>query len=425
MTAYLEATFRSLHHRAYRLFFVGQTISTVGTWSQKVAQAWLVLEIGGSGTLLGVTVGLQQAPTLLLTAWAGLLADRIDRRTILMWTQVGAAIPASVLAILAMLDRVTVPAIMVLAVLVGLVEAFDKPARHTFAADLVPPRDVTNAVALNSTMFNAGKVLGPAAAGIAISVAGVAVTFLFNVASFAVMAFCLTRISRTEIQRREIAPQEKRALRAGLAYARRTPTLFAVLTLTTLTGLVAYEWNTAIPLLAQEFSADAATIGFFFSAMGAGAVVGSLSLAGVLVATPRTFLIGAVVFAVTLGLVALAPTTAVALAALFLLGAAATTFRALATSLIQVECDPAMRGRMVSLLILALNGTSPVSAPLIGAAAEHLGARVAVGIGAGLSLVAAAGVWCYLARVDSESRNPHRSRVSRPSAADRPRPSRM
>jgi MFS family permease len=410
VTAGLDVTFRSLHHRAYRLFFVGQSISTVGTWAQKVAQAWLVLEIGGSGTLLGVTAGLQQAPTLLLTAWAGLLADRIDRRTILVWTQVGAAVPASVLAVLAILDRVTVPAIMVLAVVLGIVEAFDKPVRHTFAADLVPPRDVTNAVALNSTMFNAGKVLGPAAAGIAITVAGVAVTFLLNVVSFAVMAFCLTRIRRSEIQPRDIAPRERRALRAGLGYARRTPTLVAVLALTTLTGLVAYEWNTAIPLLAQEVSTDAATIGFFFSAMGAGAILGSLSLAGALVATSRTFLICAVAFAVTLGLVALAPTTALTLAALFLLGAAATTFRALATSLIQVECDPAMRGRMVSLLILALNGTSPVSAPLIGATAEHLGARVALGIGAGVSLVATAGVWRYLARVERRRwLEPHRA----------------
>lgn len=408
MTAFLGATFRSLRHRAYRLYFVGQSVSTVGTWAQKVAQAWLVLEIGGSGTLLGVTAGLQQAPTLLLTAWAGLLADRVDRRTMLLWTQACAAVPAAVLAVLALLDRVTVPAIMVLAVVVGIVEAFDKPVRHTFAADVVPSRDVANAVALNSTMFNAGKVLGPAAAGVAISVAGVAAVCLFNVASFAVMALALARISRAEIQPREVVWREKRLLRAGLGYARRTPHLLAVLALTTLTGLVAYEWNTAVPLLAQEFSTDAATIGFFFSAMGAGAILGSLSLAGVLVPTPRTFLLGAVVFAVALALVAASPTTALALVALFVLGAAATTFRALATSLIQVESDPAMRGRMVALLIVALNGTSPVSGPLIGATAEHLGARVALGLGAAASLLATAAVWRYLVAVDRGREAPAR-----------------
>ncbi|HEY0889104.1 MAG TPA: MFS transporter [Nocardioides sp.] len=402
MSGYLRATFRSLRHRAYRLYFIGQTISTVGTWAQKVAQAWLVLQLGGSGTVLGVTVGLQQAPTLFLTPWAGLLADRIDRRTMLLWTQVCAAVPAAVLAVLALLDRVTLPAVMVLAVAVGVVEAFDKPVRHTFAADVVPPEDMTNAVTLNATMFNAGKVLGPAAAGIAISVLGVAATFLFNVFSFLVMIVTLVAIRPGEIRPRELVPKELGALRAGLGYARRTPVIFTALALTTLTGLVAYEWNTAVPLLAREFSPDAATIGFFFAAMGAGAIVGSLALAGALVASPRTFLIGGGVFAVTLGLVAAAPTMGLALVALFMLGATATTFRALATSLIQLESEPGMRGRMVSLLIMALNGTSPVSAPLIGAVAEGLGARVAVGAGAGLSLAAAVVCWRYLAAVAPE-----------------------
>jgi MFS family permease len=402
MSGYLRATFRSLAYRAYRLYFTGQIVSTIGTWAQKVAQAWLVLELTGSGTLLGVTAGLQQAPTLFLTAWAGLIADRVDRRTMLLWTQWCAAVPAAILAILALLDDVTVGAVMALAVVVGVVEAFDKPVRHTFAADIVPPEDVTNAVTLNATMFNAGKVLGPAAAGIAISVAGVAATFLFNVFSFAVMIVALVRIRPSEVRPARVAPKSIGAMRAGFGYARRTPAIFTVLCLTTLTGLVAYEWNTLVPLLAREFSPDAATIGFFFAAMGAGAIAGSLSLAGVLVAEPRTFLVGAVVFALVLGLVAAAPTMTLALACLFVLGAAATTFRALATSLIQLESEPGMRGRMVSLLIMALNGTSPVSGPLVGAVAEHFGARLAVGLGATVSLAGAAAAWRYLARVAPE-----------------------
>lgn len=402
MSGYLRATFRSLRYRAYRLYFTGQIVSTIGTWAQKVAQAWLVLELTGSGTLLGVTAGLQQAPTLLLTPWAGLIADRIDRRTMLLWTQWCAVVPAAVLAVLAVLDRITLPVVMVLAVVMGVVEAFDKPVRHTFAADIVPREDVTNAVALNAIMFNAGKVLGPAAAGIAIALAGIAAAFLFNVVSFAVMIVALLCIRPEDVRPREVEPKQPGALRAGASYARRSPVIFAALALTTLTGLVAYEWNTLVPLLAREFSPDAAMIGFFFTAMGAGAIVGSLTLAGVLVATPRTFLIGAVVFAVVLGLVGLAPTTVLALGALFVLGAAATTFRALATSLIQLESEPAMRGRMVSLLIMALTGTSPVSGPLIGAVAEHFGARVAVAMGAAVSLAAAAVVWRYLRVVAPE-----------------------
>lgn len=400
---YVHATFRSLRHRAYRLYFTGQVISTIGTWAQKVALAFLVLELTGSGTMLGITAGLQQAPTLVLTPWAGLLADRLSRRTMLLWAQVGAGVPAVVLAVLASLDAITVPTILILSVVIGVVDAFDKPVRHTFAADIVPTADVTNAVALNSTMFNAGKILGPAAAGIAISLAGVAATFTFNALSFAVMFFALLRIRPHEIAARTIEPKSPRALRDGLTYARRTPAIAACLALMTLTGLFAYEWNTAVPLLAREHSKDAAMIGWFFAAMGIGAVVGSLSLAGILVSTSRTFLISGAVFSVALGVVAASPTLVLTLVALVGLGAAATTFRALATSLVQLEADPAMRGRVVSLLIMALNGTSPVSGPLIGFVAEQLGARTAVGGGAVLSLVATALAWRYLRVVAPES----------------------
>lgn len=396
MTGYLSATFRSLRHRAYALYFTGQIISTVGTWAQKVAQAWLVLEITGSGTLLGVTVGLQQLPTLFLTPWAGIIADRIDRRVMLLWTNAAAAVPAAAMGVLVLTDQATVAVIMLLAVAIGIVEAFDKPVRHTFAADIVPDEDVTNAVTLNATMFNAGKVLGPAAAGLAISSVGVAATFLFNVFTFLAMVIALVQIRPAEIRPRHIAPKQRGALRAGLGYARRTPVIAAALALMTLTGIVAYEWNTAVPLLARDFSDNPSMIGFFFAAMGIGAIVGSLSLAGILVAAPRTFLSAGVAFAVVLGVVALAPSTWLALLAMVVLGAVATTFRALATSLVQLESDPALRGRMVSLLIMAINGTSPISGPLIGWMSETYGARAAIGIGASLSLVAALGCWRYL-----------------------------
>lgn len=400
---YLQSTFRSLKYRAYRLYFTGQTISTIGTWAQKVAQAWLVLELTGSGTLLGVTAGLQQVPTLLLTPWAGLLSDRFDRRRILLWCQIGAGLPAVLLAVLAGLDTLTTPVIMLLATLTGIVEAFDKPVRHTFAADVVPMDDVTNAVALNATMFNAGKVLGPAAAGISINLVGVAACFGFNALSFLIMALALVRIAPDEVHPRESVRRERRAIRAGLSYARRTPVIAAALTLTTLTGLVAYEWNTAVPLLARSYSPDAATIGYLFAAMGVGAVLGSLSLAGVLVSTPRSFLVAGAVFSLALGMVAGAPSFLLVLVAMVGLGAAATTFRALATSLIQVETEPALRGRMVSLLIMALNGTSPVSGPLIGSMSEAFGVRGVLAAGGGISLMATVAAWRYLATCSPDS----------------------
>ena len=402
--SYRSATFRSFEQRAYRLFFTGQTVSTIGTWAQRVGQAWLVLELTGSGTLLGVTVGLQQAPTLLLTPWAGLLADRVDRRTLLLWTQLGGGLPAAALTALSATDALSVGAIMALAVVTGVADAVDKPVRHTFAADIVPANDVTNAVALNATMFNAGKVLGPAAAGISINLVGVSACFAFNVFSYAVMAVALLRIRPTEVHARIVAPSQPQALRAGLHHVRRTPVLAATLGLMTVTGLVAYEWTTAVPLLARTHSPDPAVIGYFFSAMGIGAVTVSLALAGALVATPRTLIVAGAAFAASLGLVAAAPGFVTALCALVVLGGVATTFRALATSLVQLVADPGLRGRTVSLLIVALNGTSPISGPLIGATSETLGARVAVALGADVSLAATLVAWRSLRRADGWTR---------------------
>ena len=215
--SYVDATFRSLRHRAYRLYFTGQVVSTIGSWAQKVAQVWLVLDLTGSGTMLGITAGLQQAPTLLLTPWAGLLADRIDRRRMLLWAQVGGGATALVLTVLAVTDGLTVAAVMALAVLTGVVDAFDKPVRHTFAPDIVPPADVTNAVALNATMFNAGKVLGPAAAGIGISLVGVGACFAFNALSYVVMVVCpAPDPARRDAPPRVVGRRGRAPCRAGL-----------------------------------------------------------------------------------------------------------------------------------------------------------------------------------------------------------------
>lgn len=398
MKGYAQATFRSLRHRAYRLYFTGQTISIVGTWMQKVAQAWLVLELSGSGTLLGVTAGLQQLPTLLLTAWGGLLADRVNRRKILMWTQCAAAVPAATLGVLSATDQLSVPIVLVLALTIGVVEAIDKPARHTFPSDLVPREDVANALTLNNTMFNAGRVIGPAAAGLIIGSIGVSVTFLLNAASFMAVFVMLVYIRPTDLQPWSPAPKKTGELRAGLGYARRTPTILAPLALMTITGLFAYEWNTAIPLLARSYSTSAETVGFFFTAMGAGAVIGSLAIAGVMTPSPARMATITLAFAGALGLTGAAPSEPLTLACLFLLGSTSTTLRAVTMSLVQLESDSAMRGRMVSLLIMAINGTSPVSGPLIGWVAETFSARTAIGMGATASAAAALGVWGYLRR---------------------------
>lgn len=400
---YLRSTFESLYERDYRFYFFGQGVSVIGNWVQKVAQAWLVLELTGSGTLLGITVGIQQLPTLFLTPWGGLLADRIDRRALMLWTQSVAVLPALLLGILTALEQVTVWLVMLLALVLGVVEALDKPARHTFVVDLVPRKYLVNAVALNNIMFNAGKVVGPAVAGVLISTAGVAVAFLLNALSYVAVVVVLLLIPA----RRPHASAPARGpgqLREGARYAVRTPAVAAPLALMTVAGLLAYEWTVTLPLFAVEtFDGDADLVGLFFSAMGAGAIVGGLALAGVLRASPLRMVTCGLLFSGVLLATSLAPNIGLALTALFLLGTVGVAFRALATSVVQLYSDPAMRGRTVALLIVALGGTSPLGGPLVGWLSEQFSPRVALAtgaVGAGLAAVCAL---LYLRARDAES----------------------
>jgi MFS family permease len=395
---YLRSTFESLYDRDYRLYFTGHGVSVIGNWIQKVAQAWLVLELTGSGTLLGVTVGLQQLPTLLLTPWGGLLADRMDRRRLLLWTQSAAMVPALVLGVLTALELVTVWLVMLLALALGTVEALDKPARHTFVADLVGRDNLVNAVALNNTLFNAAKVVGPAVAGVLISTAGVAVAFLINGLSYAAVVGVLLLIPARPSQ--TAAPRRGGGqLREGARYALRTPAVAAPLALMTVAGLLAFEWTVTLPLFAVEtFDGDADLVGLFFSAMGAGAVVGGLALAGVLRASPLRLAVLGLLFSVVLLATSLAPNVAVALVFLFLLGTVGVAFRALATSCVQLYSDPVMRGRTVALLLVALGGTSPLGGPLLGWLSEQWGPRVGLAAGALGTGLAALGTVVYLRR---------------------------
>ena len=399
MRGYLRRTFESLHIRNYRLFFMGQSISTVGSWMQKVAQVWLVLELTDSGTLLGITAGLQQLPTLLLTPWGGLLADRNNRRTILLWTQCAAAVPALALGFLTSFGVVHIWQVMALAVVLGTVDAIDRPARHTFVGDLVGRGTLTNAVALNNTMFNAGKVIGPAIAGVLISTVGVSATFFLNALSFAAVVIMLLRIRPDQLMPGPPAARAPGQLREGLRYVRRNPDLLGPLVLMTVTGLLAYEWTITLPLLARDtFDGDAQVIGWFFTTMGAGAVIGGLALAGTMKATTSRLISGALVFAAVLMATALAPSMPIALVSLFVLGAVSVSFRALASSYIQLRAHPQMRGRTIALLMVATSGTTPVGGPILGWISDQFGARVALSVGAVTTAVAAVCTLLYWRR---------------------------
>lgn len=399
MRRYLRTTFSSLHNRNYRLYFAGQSVSVIGTWTQKVAQVWLVLQLTDSGTMLGVTAALQQLPTLLLTPWGGLLADRVDKRKVLLFTQSAPVVPAVLLGVLTATGHVTIWIVLVLALLLGVIESLDKPARHTFVAEMVGNEHIPNAVALNNIMINVGKVAGPAFAGVMISAVGLASSFLVNAASFVAVLVGLLLMNTDQIQRATPAVRAKGQLRDGLRYVRHRRDLLGPLVLMTVTGLLAYEWTVLLPLLAHDtFGGDAQIVGLTFTAMGAGAIVGALALAGTLKATTNRLVASGLIFAAVLVATSLAPTIATALILLFALGTASVAFRAVASSLLQLRADPDMRGRVVSLLIVAIGGTTPVGGPLLGWIGQTFGARSALAVGGVGTALAAYATLVYLRR---------------------------
>ncbi|MBS1694615.1 MAG: MFS transporter [Actinobacteria bacterium] len=421
MKRHLASTFRALAIRDYRRFAIGQSISVTGTWMQKLAQAWLVLELTGSPFLLGVTVAIQQTPTLLFTTVGGALADRFRKRTILVWTQIGALLPALALGTVVALDVVAVWMVMVAALTQGMSDAIDKPARLTFVNDIATPDTLTNAVTLNSVIQNSGKVAGPAIAGLLIDAVGISWAFFANAASFVpvILALMMIRPAGPVAAPGRITVTGNPVM--TLRYVAARPTLAAALVLMAVSGLLAYNWNVLLPAYFHGvFAGDAKTVGLAFTSMGLGAVLGGLSFAGLLSPRWKPLLINGCVLAALLTLLGLSPSLIVAHVILFALGAVSVTFRATANAMLQLYSDSHMRGRVISLLVLATNGTTPVGGPIIGWICQNAGPRLACAVGGVGTALAAIACHAYLRRgerrgrgIDEPPRTIHDSPVNR------------
>lgn len=395
----MRATFQSLSVRNYRLYISGHLISDMGTWMQKVSQVWLVLELTGSGTLLGVTAALQHLPILLIGPWGGLLADRLNKRRLLLVTHVLAGLLALVLGLLTAFGWIELWMVLLLAFGLGTINAMEKPARQTFVFEMVGPVQLANAITLNSIVANAGKIGGPAAAGILISAFGLASSFLVNAGSYLAVVLSLVLMRRDELTPAEPAHRQRGQLREGLRYVRKTPQLFGPLVLMMVAGTFAFVWTVTLPLLARDgFGGDAQVFGMMFSAMGAGAVLGGLVFASRLTASTRQLVRLALIFGLLVVVTASAPTLPVALVALFCLGGITLAFRAAAISLVQLQSAPPLRGRVMALLLVALVGTAPAGAPLVGWLAELYGARAAMALGGVATMVAGLVTLFYLER---------------------------
>ncbi len=375
-------TFRSMSVRNYRLYFAGQLISTSGTWMQSIAQAWLVLQLTGSGVALGVTVALQFTPVLLAGAWGGLIADRVDKRRLLVGTQAAAGVLALILGAVTALDVVQLWMIYALALGLGAVNAVDNPARRAFVVEMVGEEHVSNAVSLSSAMFMAARVVGPAIAGLVIAGVGVSWCFFANGISYgaAVLAFAVMR--RDEFFAVDPVPRRKGQLREGFRYAWSTPALRLPLVLTAVIGTLAFNFQVVLPLLAkQTFAGDADTLGILYAAMSIGSVVGALVSAHEAKATRRFVLAAALAFGGALVAAALAPTLALELLVLVPVGAAGIAFTAMANGVLQTECAPEMRGRVMALFTVAFLGSTPIGGPIIGLLSQQLGPRAGLWVG--------------------------------------------
>jgi MFS family permease len=358
---------RSLHRPNYRRFITGHAISVVGTWMQRVAQDWLVLELTGSAVAIGTATALQFLPMLLFGVWGGVLVDRFDRWKLIVATQSVSLVLAAVLAVTTLLGQTTLGLVYVMAALLGLVTVVDSPARQAFVTDLVPPADYVNAQAINSTIHNAGRLVGPAVAGLVIAAAGAGPAFAVNALSFVAVLAGLARIDRSSLYRTERLARGKGQVREGLRYAWGHRQVRATLLLVAVVGLFGQNFRVVLPITATEvLGGNAATYGYLTAALGLGAVMGALGAASRQTVTGRGLLLWTVAFGVVNLATALVGGLMVALAALVAVGVTNILFNTLARTLLQLHSDPVVQGRVMALHGLLFLGTTPIGGPLLG-----------------------------------------------------------
>ena len=382
--------FRALSVRNYRLYFSGQVLSNAGTWMQRVAQDWLVLDLSGtSAVALGITTGLQFLPFLLFSLWSGTLADRLDRRKLLIWTQVAAGILSAVLGVLTLTGHATVALVYVMAFLLGCAGAIDNPARQAFVHEIVGQDVLPNAIALNSTSFNLARLVGPAIAGLMIAATGSGWVFLVNAASYVVVivTLLLMRVDELHPQVREKGSVK---LKAGLTYVRNRRRLMLVLSLAFVVATFGLNYQITMALMArQQFHLGAEAFGLMSTSLAFGALVGSLLAARRRHVPLRLVVVAALVFGAVEIAVGFSPTYIAMLVVLPFAGGLAMTFTTSAQSFLQLHSDAWVRGRVMGIYTLLFFGGTPLGAPVIGWAAEHYGPRSGL-IGGGLATVLAA-----------------------------------
>ena len=381
----MSPTFASLRVPNYRRYFTGMAVSNTGSWMQRVAQDWLVLQLsGGSAVTLGITTALQFGPIVLLTSLGGVLADRYDKRKLLFITNTAMGVLALVLGTLVLTDVAAVWHVYVLAAGLGVIAALDTPTRQAFVVEMVGRDDLPNAVGLNSASFNGGRILGPAAAGLLIEAFGgdTGWVFLINALTYLAPVIALHRMRVEELQQSELAPRGKGQLREGIRYVRGRPDLLAVLWVIFTLGTFGLNFQITNALMAtQEFGKGAGEFGLLGSAIAVGSLTGALLGARRTQVRVRLVIAGGFAFGVLEVVVGLMPSYGWYAVSLPAVGVAALLTTTAANSVMQLSVPPSMRGRVMALYITVLFGGTPIGAPVVGWLAEEYGPRWSLVLG--------------------------------------------
>lgn len=391
----MSPTFRSLRNRNYRIFAIGQLISLTGAWMGMIAQGWLALRLtNDSGAALGLVAAAQTLPMLLLGMWGGLLADRYPKRNVLLVALAVQGVLALILGVLDTTGIVQFWHVLALALLTGLGQVIETPARQAFVIEMVGPEDVQNAVGLNGASFNMARVLGPVAAGLMVNAVGTGPVFLANGISFVAVIAALLAMRTSELRAAPVVNRGPGQLREGLRYVKERPDLLLPIVLIGVVGTFGFNFAVTLPLIVKEtFHRGAASYGALSAAIAIGALAGSLVSARRTRIPRQRFLIGAaVVFGLLEAVAGLMPT----FEALFLLliptGAAVLALATACNSTVQLGCSPEMRGRVMALYILVFLGGTPIGGPLVGLIVERFGPRSGLIFGGLVCSVAALGV---------------------------------
>ncbi|HEX5771165.1 MAG TPA: MFS transporter [Nocardioidaceae bacterium] len=390
----MSPTFRALSNRNYRLYAAGAVVSNIGTWMQRVAQDWLVLQLtDNSGTALGITTGLQFLPILLLSPYAGVIADRFPKRRLLQVTQVMMAAPALLLGVLAITGVVEVWHVYTLAFIFGVGTAFDAPARQSFVSEIVTRDDLSNAVGLNSASFNFARIIGPAVAGFMIAGLGGGAeatgwVIAINALSYAAVVFALQRMRAADLDTPEPQQRQKGAIRDGMRYIRSRPDIMMILAIVFFAGTFGLNFQMTSALMATEvFDKGASEYGILGTTMAVGSLSGALLAARRGVVRHRLVILAALAFGIAVVLGGLMPSYLTFALWTPVIGITALTMITAANTTIQLSVTPELRGRVMALYMMIFMGGTPLGSPIVGWIGEVMGARWTLILGGGVTVL--------------------------------------